>query len=92
MSVSFSYLLKNLPMEVPIIRDSIYLSPSKHAYFKPSDVVGRLAVEVHNSLGNELFRNAFGKSIPKHNFCDIIRKEKKELEILDIAIYQNQHS
>ena len=39
---------------------------------------GQLAVEVHNSLGNELFRNAFGKSIPKHNFCDIIRKEKKE--------------
>lgn len=68
-------------MEVPIIRDSIYLSPSKHAYFKPSDVVGRLPVEVHNSFGNELLSKAFGKAMPKHKFCDVIRKEMKEFQL-----------
>ena len=62
-------------MAVPVKRHSRYLHPSKHA---GSKATGRLAVEVHNSLGNELFRKVFGKSIPKHDFCDTIRKEKKE--------------
>ena len=62
-------------MAVPVKRHSRYLHPTKHA---SSKATGWLAVEVHNSLGNKLNRNVFGKSIPKHDFCDIIRKEKKE--------------
>ena len=78
LSASCSYLLKNLPMEVPVIRDSSYLHPSKHAGSKAIDAVGHLAVEVHNSLGNELFKKVFGKAMPKHDFCDVIRKEMKD--------------
>ena len=68
-------------MEVPIIRDSRYLPPSKHAGFKPSDVVGRLPVEVHNSFGNELLSKALGKAMPKHKFCDVIRKQMEEFQL-----------
>ena len=78
LSVSCSYLLKNLPMKVPVIRHSRYLHPSKHAGSKAINAVGRLAIEVHNSLGNELFANVFGKAMPKHDFCHVIRKEMKE--------------
>ena len=81
LSANCSYLLKNLPMEVPVIRDSRYLHPSKHVGSKAIDAVGRLAVEVHNNLGNKLFRKVFGKEIPKHDFCDVIRKEMKEFQI-----------
>ena len=81
LSASCSYLLKNLLMEVPVIRDSRYLHPSKHAGSKAIDTVGRLAVEVRNSLGNGLFRKVFGKAMPKHNFLDVIRKEMKEFQL-----------
>ena len=78
LSASCSYLLKNPPMEVLVIRDSRHLHPTKHAGSK--DISGRLAVEVHNSLGSELFRNVFGKAMSKHDFCDLIRKEMKEFQ------------
>ena len=68
-------------MEVPIIRDSRYFPPSKHAGFKPSDVVGRLPVEVCNSFGNELLSKALGKAMPKHKFCDVIRKQMEEFQL-----------
>ena len=81
LSASCSYLLKNLPMEVPVIRDSGYLHPSKHAGSKAIDTVSQLAVEVHTSLGSELFRKVFGKAMPKLDFCDVIRKEMKEFQL-----------
>ena len=68
-------------MEFPVIRDLRYLHPSKHACSNAIDAVGQLAVEVHNSFGNELLRNVFGKAMPKHDFCDIIRKEMKEFQL-----------
>ena len=68
-------------MEVPVIRDSRYLHPSKHAGSKAIDTVGRLAVEVHSSLDNDLLRKVFGKAMPKHDFCDVIRKEMKEFQV-----------
>ena len=80
-SASCSYLLKNLLMEVPVIRDSRYLHHSKHAGSNAIDAVSWLAVEIHNSLGNELFRKVFGKARPKHNFCAVIKKEMKEFQL-----------
>ena len=68
-------------MEVPVISDSRYLHPSKHAGSKAIDAVGRLAVEVHNSLDNKLFRKVFEKTMQKHDFCDVIRKEMKEFQL-----------
>ena len=79
LSASCCYLLKNLPTEAPVIRDSRYLppppTPSKHAGSKAITAMGWLTVEVHNSLGNELSRKDFGKAMPKHDFCDVIGKE-----------------
>ena len=80
-SASCSYLLKNLLMKVPIIRDSSHMHPSKHAGSNAINTVGWLAAEVHNSLGNELFSKVFGKAMPKHNFCDVIRKVMKAFQL-----------
>ena len=57
------------------------MHPSKHAGSKAINAVGQLAVEVHNSLGNELFRKVFGKAMPKCSFCDVVRKEMKEFQL-----------
>ena len=46
LSASCSYYLKNVPMESPIIRDSRYMHPSKHAGSKAIDAVSWLAIEV----------------------------------------------
>ena len=80
-SASCSYLLKNLLMEVPVITDSSHLHPSKHAGSNAINTVGWLAAEVHNSLDNELFSKVFGKAMPKHNFCDVIRKVMKAFQL-----------
>ena len=75
-------------MEVPVTRDSRYLHPSKHVYLHPPskaiNAVGWRAVEVHNSLGNELFRKVFGKAVPKHDFFYVIGKEMKEFQLGEI--------
>ena len=57
------------------------MHPSKHVGSKAINTVGQLAVEAHNSLGNELFRKVFGKAVAKHDFCDVIRKETKEFQL-----------
>ena len=70
-----TYLLKNLPMEVQNIQDARYLHPALHGGSKALEAIERLALEVFNGVDDETFQKVFGKAMPKHDFCDVIRRE-----------------
>ena len=74
------YLFKNLPMEVQNIPDAQYLHPALHDGAKALEAIERLALEVLNGLGDKAFQKVFGKAIPKHDFCDVIRREMTEFQ------------
>ena len=80
LSAVCTYLLKNLPMEVQNIRDTRYLHPALHGSAKALEAIERLALEVFNGLGDEAFQKAFVKVMPKHDFCDVIRREMTEFQ------------
>ena len=47
---------------------------------KALKAIERLALEVFNGLGDEAFQNLFGKAMPKHDFCDVIQREREMTE------------
>ena len=47
---------------------------------KALEAIERLALEVFNGLGDEAFQKVFGKAMPKHDFCDVIRREMTEFQ------------
>ena len=67
-------------MEVQNTRDARYLHPALHGGAKALEAIERLALQVFNGLGDKTFQKVFGKAIPKHDFCDVIRREITEFQ------------
>ena len=67
-------------MEVQNIRDARCLHLALHGGAKALEAIERLALEVFNGLGDEAFQKVFGKAMPKHDFCDVIRREMTEFQ------------
>ena len=77
------YLLKNLPLDNPVIKDARYLHPFSQDDDKAADAIERLTKVIWDALGLKAVLSTFGMqpNSTKYQLIDVVKRELEEFRL-----------